>query len=160
MLQILPRYSGGLSASCSGAMLVFSMLLSASVTHAQVAHDHSPLARPAAADIPSAKGATPTAAVSPLSFESTLSTYKPMTDQKLGSWREANDTVTRIGGWRSYLKEAQAPDAKSVAPAAAPNAPTAPTAPTEKTIPAAPATPATPTTPTAANPHAGHGAKP
>ena len=157
MLQILPRYSGGLSASCSGAMLIFSMLLSASVTHAQVAHDHSPSARPTAADIPSAKGPTPTAAVSPLTFESTLSAYKPMTDQKLGSWREANDTVTRIGGWRSYLKEAQAPDAKSVAPAAAPSAPNAPT---EKTIPAAPTAPATPTTPAAANPHAGHGAKP
>ena len=78
----------------------------------------------------------------PLKFESVLSRYKPMTDQKLGSWREANDTVTRIGGWRTYLKEAQSPDAKTTPPAVASDAP------------------APPATPAAANPHAGHGVKP
>ena len=75
-----------------------------------------------------------------LRFDSVLSRYQPMTDQKLGSWREANDTVARIGGWRTYLKESQTPDA------AAPRA---------KTDPVAPAA-APPTT----NPHAGHGSKP
>ncbi len=77
----------------------------------------------------------------PLTFNSVLSRYKPMTDQKLGSWRDANDTVARIGGWRSYLKESQAPDT------------------------AVPATPPTSSAPAAAAPatlipHVSHGAKP
>ena len=43
------------------------------------------------------------------------------------SWQEANDVVTRIGGWRVYAREAQTPDpapASTTAPAAiAPPAP-------------------------------------
>ena len=87
---------------------------------------------------------TPPVAV-PLKFDSVLSGYKPMTDQKLGSWREANDTVSRIGGWRTYLREAQSKD--SATPSA--------------TQPAAVANDAAP--PKAEpkpNPHAGHGARP
>lgn len=77
----------------------------------------------------------------PLTFESVLSRYKPMSDQKLGSWREANDTVTRIGGWRTYLKEAQTPDV---------------VVPSLSNVPAAPI----PIAPAKGNPHAGHGSKP
>jgi hypothetical protein len=77
-----------------------------------------------------------------LRFDSVLSRYKPMSDQKLSTWREANDTVTRIGGWRTYLKESQSPD--TVVP----------------TIPSAAPRPATPKPPTAPDPHAGHGVKP
>lgn len=92
--------------------------------------------------------ASATASLAPLRFDSVLSRYKPMTDQKLGSWREANDTVTRIGGWRTYLKEAQTP-AKTPTAAVSPGAPLAP------------ATADTPSpTPAVANPHAGHGGKP
>jgi len=57
-----------------------------------------------------------------------LSRYTPMTDQKLGSWRDANDTVARIGGWRSYLKESQTPDAEVPATPPVPAAPAAPAA--------------------------------
>ncbi|MBC7780503.1 MAG: hypothetical protein H7125_10430 [Proteobacteria bacterium] len=39
--------------------------------------------------------------------------YRPYTQQDVGSWKDANDTVGRIGGWRTYLREAQ-----SAAPAA------------------------------------------
>lgn len=39
-------------------------------------------------------------------------------DAKPLSWREANDTAARLGGWREYAREAQ--------PATAPTAPTAP----------------------------------
>jgi hypothetical protein len=53
---------------------------------------------------------TSRAANTSLVYTSVFSSYKPMTDQKLGNWRDANDTVTRIGGWRTYLKEAQTPD--------------------------------------------------
>ncbi len=104
---------------------------------AQKPHDMATMAPPK----PEMVGGTQNAG--PLQFESVLSRYKPMTDQKLGSWRDANDTVTRIGGWRTYLKESQQPDAApTVAPANAPS---------DSTMPKATAP---------ANPHAGHGAKP
>ena len=120
---------------------VVMTLMSASV-HAQVAHDHAAMTK--APPVVATPGAPPTNTpsmsnpVATLNFESVFARYKPMTDQKLGSWREANDTVTRIGGWRAYLKESQAP---------------------EVTAPASPAAPSKPAAPTAANPHADHGAK-
>lgn len=32
------------------------------------------------------------------------------------SWREANDTVARIGGWRVYARESRPPDTAPAAP--------------------------------------------
>lgn len=108
-------------------------LLGAGSCLAQVNSSHSPAALPIT---PGASGAPAASLVQPLLFESTLSRYQAMTDQKPGSWRDANDTVTRIGGWRAYLKEAQTPDAQ-VAPK-----------------------PVSPANRGASNPHAGHGGKP
>ena len=71
----------------------------------------------------------PTASVPALRYVSSFSKYRLLGDEKPASWRDANDTVTRIGGWRAYAREAQQPD---LAPAA--NAAPAPT-----TAPAAPA---------------------
>lgn len=133
MLQFFPKSPG---VCRTGALLAVTLLLSAGASHAQVARDHLPASPPAAR---AATGSMASPTDSSLAFESTLSRYKPMTDQKLGSWREANDTVTRIGGWRSYLKESQVPDATTAPPQASPLTPVAPVAP---------------------NPHAGHGAKP
>ena len=83
----------------------------------------------------------PKASVPALSYESSFSQYRRMGDEKPVSWRDANDTVTRIGGWRVYAREAQQPDP---APAAMPgdikpaaNAPGA--APATKPADAAPA---------------------
>jgi hypothetical protein len=59
----------------------------------------------------------PKATVPALRYESSFSQYRPLGDEKPVSWREANDTVARIGGWRVYAREAQQPDA---APAAKP----------------------------------------
>lgn len=129
------------AALATGATMLFAGL-------AQAQHDHAmPAARPAASANATVASAPPTApgASMPLQFESVLSRYKPMTDQKLGSWRDANATVTRIGGWRTYLKESES-ESKSQPPEAA--------------APALPATPNTPSVPTTPNPHAGHGAKP
>ena len=122
----------GVRRACVTLVAATSALL-AGISHAQ--HDHAATATLAPASVSS-----PTA----LKFDSALSRYKPMTDQKLGSWREANDTVTRIGGWRTYLKEAQTPDVVPPTPANAPAAPA----------------PVAPVAPSKANPHAGHGAKP
>lgn len=121
------------------AFSVGATMLFAGVSHAQ--HDHAMPSVPPGAMMTSTPANAP-AGTLPLRFDSVLSRYKPMTDQKLGSWREANDTVTRIGGWRTYLKEAQAPEVME------PSAPGVPTAPAKAPSPAAP------------NPHAGHGAKP
>lgn len=79
------------------------------------------------------------AAPAPLPYTSALQGYQPFADEKVRSWKESNDTVGKIGGWRAYAKEAAEPEAKSsqtpaASPAAAPKAPAAP-----------------------ADPHAGHG---
>ena len=34
------------------------------------------------------------------------------------AWKDANDNAARIGGWRAYAREAQAPAAGASAPAA------------------------------------------
>lgn len=55
-----------------------------------------------------------------LEYQSSFSTYQSYTDQPIISWRNANDTVGKIGGWRSYAKEVQhsqsdVPKAKPIA---------------------------------------------
>lgn len=79
-----------------------------------------------------AKSALP----SKLQYTSALQTYKAYADQPVESWREANDRVGRIGGWRAYAKEIQTgepakdvpqePAKTPVAPAKAPAAPADP----------------------------------
>lgn len=44
-----------------------------------------------------------------LEYQSSFSTYQAYADQPIISWRNANDTVGKIGGWRSYAKEVQQP---------------------------------------------------
>ena len=110
---------------------------------AQPPHNHAAMTemKPAVA-LPTAVApvspATPS--TSSLRYESVFARYQSYRDEKTGSWREANETVDRIGGWRAYAKEAQQPD--SVAPIA----PITPALPEPKT--------------TKPNPHAGHGGKP
>lgn len=58
----------------------------------------------------------PQAKVPAFSYQSSLARERRPEDDKPISWREANDTVTRIGGWRVYTREAQ--QAEPVAPAA------------------------------------------
>jgi hypothetical protein len=64
----------------------------------------------------------PTVAVPVLRYESALSQYRGLVDDKALSWREANDAVARIGGWRVYAREAQqaVPPAPGPTPAPAP----------------------------------------
>jgi hypothetical protein len=44
-----------------------------------------------------------------LEYQSSFSMYQAYADQPIISWRNANDTVGKIGGWRSYAKEVQQP---------------------------------------------------
>ncbi len=51
--------------------------------------------------------------------------YQPFADQPVGGWRQLNDTVGAIGGWRAYAREA-AGEAPAAAPAPSTAAPRAP----------------------------------
>jgi hypothetical protein len=96
------------------ACLTFSTALCGPAL-AQPAPDPAPAPAPAAAAPDPARPA--------------LQGYLPYTEEKILPWKESNDAVGRIGGWKAYAKEAQS----SGADAPAHDAP--------------------------ANPHAGHGEK-
>lgn len=67
--------------------------------------------------------ADPQASAPPLSHRSALADYrKAAADAPATAWRDANDAVERIGGWRAYAREAaaSAPAASAPAPSAAP----------------------------------------
>jgi len=64
----------------------------------------------AAAPPPTPDPADPQAAVPATVWRSALSRFRPGNDADARNWREANDEVTRIGGWRTYLREAHAPE--------------------------------------------------
>jgi hypothetical protein len=48
-----------------------------------------------------------------LTYRSTFDAYRAQRDVTLLPWREANDRVGAIGGWRFYAREAQQPNAPS-----------------------------------------------
>ena len=56
------------------------------------------------------------AKVPALQYKSSLDTFRPFGEDKPVPWKEANDTTARIGGWRSYAREARAPAAAASAP--------------------------------------------
>ena len=41
---------------------------------------------------------------------SAVESYQPYSAQQVQPWRESNDNVGRIGGWRTYAKEMSQPD--------------------------------------------------
>jgi hypothetical protein len=103
-------------------LLAATLFVSASVASAQTATP--------AATRPATPTATPTAAptaaptatrrldpadanaeVPALVHRSAFTSYRAAGEIEVGSWREANDTVARIGGWRAYAREAAQPDA-------------------------------------------------
>lgn len=88
------------------AAIVGVAALLVSVSHAQPAMP--PISSSAASIAPVT---APAAAAQTLPYKSVFERYRSFRDESVGSWRDANDTVTRVGGWREYLKEAQRPDA-------------------------------------------------
>ena len=62
----------------------------------------------------------PKAQVPSVRYESTLPQSRRNGEDKPVAWREANDTVARIGGWRVYAREAQQPDPAAAEEPAAP----------------------------------------
>lgn len=64
--------------------------------------------------------------VPPITYRSPLAHLPRHAEQPLISWKEANETTERIGGWRVYAREAgtpAAPPAGASAPAAKPAEP-------------------------------------
>lgn len=117
---------------CVLSSLLFTGLLSAQA-HAQVQSQSPTTAR---ADPLDAKAQIPA-----VRYESAFAQFRRIGDEKPVAWREANDTVARIGGWRVYAREAQQPEPaaaeKPAAPAQAPASVPAPTpAPTPTQAPA------------------------
>lgn len=68
--------------------------------------------------------------LSPGAYQSALDGYQPYREEKPQPWKQANDTVGKVGGWRAYAKEAAEPASQGGTVSAPPGA---------------------------ANPHAGHG---
>lgn len=52
-------------------------------------------------------GLSETASEQSVQFRSSFTEYVPYSEQSIESWREANDRVGEIGGWRVYAREAQ-----------------------------------------------------
>lgn len=52
----------------------------------------------------------PKATLPVLRYESATTSYRRLSDEKPVPWRDANDAVARIGGWRVYAREAQRAD--------------------------------------------------
>jgi hypothetical protein len=69
---------------------------------ADPAHRH--VSAPASAPTTAAAAAKPKAPVAP--YRSAFDGYRGFADAKPVPWREANDNVGRIGGWRAYAREA------------------------------------------------------
>lgn len=99
---------------CGSAAAI--VLLLATTAHAQPA---GPAGRP---DPLNARAEVP-----PTAHRSALGAYRPAHEVAVGSWKEANDLVTRIGGWRVYLREATQPEPAAPAlPASGPGRPAQP----------------------------------
>lgn len=84
------------------------------------------LCTPASAQQPGAAAAS--AASAPAPYRSAFEAYQAFADQKIAPWRDSNDTVGKIGGWRAYAREASASGAPAAAPGAATAKPTTPAA--------------------------------
>jgi hypothetical protein len=78
----------------------------------------------------------PKARVPATRYESSLGQVRRIGDDKPVAWREANEAVARIGGWRVYAREAQQPDAPASTPPAVAPAQSAASTPTATTKPA------------------------
>lgn len=87
-----------------------ALLASLSITALTAQAQTQPAPRVSRPDPLDAKASVPA-----LAYESSFSHKRKLGEEKPVSWRDANDTVARIGGWRVYAREAQQPDPPPVA---------------------------------------------
>jgi hypothetical protein len=81
----------------------FTFILFAVVVAAPFAHATAQGGKGAARD-----PGDPKAAVPPVRYDSPFARYRPNAEVEVGVWRDTNDHVGRIGGWRVYGREAVA----------------------------------------------------
>lgn len=79
----------------------------------------------AASPPPAPDPADPQATVPATVWHSALTRFRPGSDADARVWRDANDEVARIGGWRTYLREALAPEPSAQGVEGAPTKPSA-----------------------------------
>jgi hypothetical protein len=93
-----------------------ALLLAVAAAHPQYVTPmpSAPAANASAAD---ASAANASAANAP--FRSALDGYRPFADQEVAPWKQTNDTVREVGGWRAYAREVQEAAAAASAASAA-----------------------------------------
>lgn len=74
--------------------------------------------QPASAPLPGASAATTSVAATLGKYRSAFEGYRPFDEQKVGSWRSANEVVGEIGGWQAYAREGQDRGGAAPGPAA------------------------------------------
>lgn len=55
----------------------------------------------------------------PIHYRSPIEGYRPDTETAPGDWKQVNDTVRAIGGWRTYARESAAASAPAETPQSA-----------------------------------------
>ena len=101
-MPVLSMSACALLLACGGALAALpDAAASASPATAASASPARPTARPNPGD--------PATVVPPVAYRSSLEHYRRHADAAPRPWREANDEVLRIGGWRSYLRESATP---------------------------------------------------
>lgn len=48
--------------------------------------------------------------VTPTPYKSAFEAYQAYSDDPMVNWKEANEDVARIGGWREYARQVQQPE--------------------------------------------------
>jgi hypothetical protein len=91
--------------ACCRGIPVIALLAAASFVQAQAQAQGTRAARTERADPLDARARVPAA-----THSSALSSYRRLGDDKRIDWKEANEAVNRIGGWRAYAREAQQPE--------------------------------------------------
>jgi len=89
------------------ALPMLALALWASAAHGQAAAPKAPVAP--------GTPATAQQDTTPAAFRSALEGYQPYADDRMVPWKEANDSVGRIGGWREYARHARQPHAPDAA---------------------------------------------
>lgn len=136
--------------------LLSCLLLAAALAPAHRLHAQPAAPQPARPDPLDARAAVP-----PAVHASPFARYRSAHDVSVGSWKDANDLVTRIGGWRAYSREAHAPEPPAApplagsSPAPLPPAPPPPAATVPAPVPGPAPAPAP--APAPSGPGPGHG---
>ena len=144
-LAAAPQFKPSQPFAAAAFAMLCTTLIALAAPEAARAQGQVPQARPASdarADPLNAQARVP-----PLVHESAFTQYRRLSDVPVGSWRDANDTVTRIGGWRVYAREAAQPASPAAsAPAGSARAPGMKPAEPAKAVPM----------PGGKDPHGGH----